>query len=74
MLKKEFIEIIEKYVSENDPVATLGFWTRDDVLDDEQQPLNNEEWARFVYWFENYADTSYEYNEALHYAIEKREK
>jgi hypothetical protein len=71
MTKEALIELITKYVPDGEEIALAGYWLKQDVQDWHGQVLTDEQWDRFVYWFEKYQDSSDEANEALSYALGK---
>lgn len=71
MTKEQLIEIIEKYVADGEEIAVGAYWTRQDVQDWQQELLTDEQWSRFVHWFEKYQDSSADADEAWFYAVKE---
>jgi hypothetical protein len=73
MTKEQLIDIIQKYVPDGEQIALGGWWYKADVEDWHGEPLTEDQWERFVYWFDKYQDASSDADEALFYAL-KEEK
>jgi hypothetical protein len=67
MTKRELIEMIEKYAPDTGEIAMGGWWYREDI-ESWAGELTDNEWDRFVEWFEKYQDSSADADEALYYA------
>ena len=70
MTKEALIELVTKYVPDGEEVALGGYWLKQDVQDWQGHVLTDEQWERFVYWFEKYQDSSADADEAYRYALE----
>lgn len=71
MTKEMLIEVLTKYVPDGQEIAVGGLWFKTDVEDWCEQDLTDEQWASVVHWFEKYQDSSYDLNEAVHYATKE---
>lgn len=69
MDKQSLLEFIERNYADDDLFAGLCFWTKSDVEDNEERELDEEQFERFDYWMSKYADSSFDYNEAVAYAL-----
>ncbi len=71
MTKEQLIEVITKYVPDGQEIAMGGWWTRADAEQfmNGEEPFTDEQWERFVYWFEKYQDNSGDADEAYRYAM-----
>lgn len=67
MTKQELIEMITKYAPDGEDIAIGGWWYREDV-ESWAGELTDNQWKRFVEWFENYQDSSADADEALYHA------
>ncbi len=72
MTKEKFIELINEYVADGEEVAVGGWWTKADTEGTLDVPLTDDEWLRFVLWFEKYVENGADFDEALYYAIKER--
>lgn len=73
MGKKQLLEFIEKNYTDEDLFGALCFWTKSDVELNEDVSLSVEQFERFDLWFEKYADNSFDYNEAVAYALKEEQ-
>lgn len=73
MVKEQFIELISKYVPDGEELAVGGWWSRADAEQfmNGDKPFTDEQWARFVFWFEKYQDSSGDADEAFVYAMKE---
>lgn len=71
MDKKQLLEFIENNYADDDLFAGLSFWTKQDVEDNEGVPLTDEQFEEFDRWMSKYADSSFDYNEAVRHALSK---
>jgi hypothetical protein len=70
MTKEQLIDLISRYVPDGDEVALGGWWHRSDV-EDFYGKLSDNQWSRFVYWYEKYQDNGADTDEALAFAMEE---
>jgi hypothetical protein len=71
MNKAQLLAFIEKNYTDDDLFGGLAFWTKGDVELNEDVSLSVEQFERFDLWFEKYADGSFDYNEAVAYALKE---
>ena len=67
MTKEMAIELLTKYVADGEEIQ-LSWWNRADVQDWCEEDLSDDEWERFIYWYDKYQDSSYDLNEAVAFA------
>lgn len=66
MTKQEVIDLVNRF-DDAEQFAALSFWVRSDVEID-GEPLTDEQWRRFVRWYEKYQDAAGDYYEAIKFA------
>lgn len=67
-MTKEQLQDLLANTPDGEQIAIGTFWTKQDVQDWQQELLTDDEWERFVYWFEKYQDGSWDSDEAFRYA------
>ena len=74
MSKQQLLEFIDKNYTDDDLFGGLSFWTKDDVEQNEKCELTDEQWYRFDVWMSRYADGSFDYDEAVRYAMKEEDE
>ena len=69
MNKARLLEFIERNYADDDVFAGLSFWTKSDVEQTEERELTEEQFERFDFWYSKYADSSFDYDEAVRFAF-----
>jgi hypothetical protein len=67
MNKDQLLQLASS-LADGEVVAFGGWWGRGDVEAWSDEALTDDQWARFVHWYQKYQDSSADYDEALAYA------
>ena len=70
MNKAQLLEFIGRNYADDDVFGGVSFWTRSDVEQNEKREMTDEQFERFDLWMSKYADGSYDYDEAVRFAMQ----